>query len=292
MSLRQYEAFVKVVELGSLTRAAAALGYTQSGVSHMLQNLESELGFTVLTRSRAGIRLTQEGERVLPCIRAILNAEEQMQQVVSSIQGMEMGRVRIGAFTSVAVHWLPALIKGFQELYPGIEFELRNGDYYDVENWLNAGEVDMGFVTMPTTVDGECIPLMQDRLLAILPQDHPLAEELIFPVAQFEKEDFISLEHQSDHDARRVLEASGLSPKVKFYTKDDYQMIAMVEYGLGVSIVPELLLEGRDYRVARLELEPPSQRVIGLAIPNAGALNPAARNFRDYILQWMGEKYL
>ncbi|NCC68687.1 MAG: LysR family transcriptional regulator, partial [Clostridia bacterium] len=139
MSANKYEAFVRVVELGSLTKAAEAIGVTQSAVSHMINSLEAEFGFSLLRRGRSGAFLTTEGERVIPAVRGILNHSEQLSQIVASIRGVETGTVRIGAFTSVAVHWLPGMIKAFQRDYPNVEIRLMNGDYHDVEQWLEEG---------------------------------------------------------------------------------------------------------------------------------------------------------
>ena len=111
MALDKYQTLMTVVDTGSLTRAAEQLGCTQSAVSHCLDALEKELGFAVLKRSRAGVRLTNEGERLLPAVRSFLGAAEQLRQTASSIRGLESGTVRIGAFTSVAVHWLPPILK-------------------------------------------------------------------------------------------------------------------------------------------------------------------------------------
>lgn len=289
MTVSKYEAFVRTVELGSLTRAAAELGCTQSAISHSIDALEAELGFAVLTRSRGGVKLTGEGERVLPAVRAVLNSAEQLKQVASSVRGLDSGTVRIGSFTSVAVHWLPAVLKRFQADYPNVDFKLLNGDYHDVEGWLADGSIDIGFVNLPSPVDCECITLMEDRLLAILPRDHKFASYPKFPLVECETEPFISLLESSDHDARRALEAAGVQPNVRFATKDDYAIIAMVEQGLGISIMPELLLKGRHDDITVLPLVPEAKRTIGIAIPRGSASSPATRRFADYVVRYVTE---
>ena len=130
-----------VVETGSLTRAAQVLGCTQSAVSHSIDSLEQELGFALLKRSRAGVRLTGEGERMIAAVRNLLNSAEQLQQTASAIRGLDSGTVRIGSFTSVAVHWLPPVLKEFQHDYPKVNIRLLNGDYHDVEQWLLEGSL-------------------------------------------------------------------------------------------------------------------------------------------------------
>lgn len=287
--ISKYEALAKVVELGSLTKAAEALGCTQSAVSHAISNLESEFGFAILKRSRAGVRLTSEGERIMPPVRGMLNYEEQLKQTVSAIRGLDFGTVRIGAFTSVAVHWLPSVIKEFQSDYPNVDIKLLNGDYHDVEQWIIEGSVDLGFVNVPADLGCECVPLMEDRLLAILPRDHKFASYPKFPLVECETEAFITLLETSNHDANKALSAAGIKPNIRFSTKDDYAIIAMVEQGLGISIMPGLLLKGRHDDVVIRELVPPSKRTIGLAIPETSKASPATRRFADYIVKWVTE---
>ena len=124
MNTSKYKVFLKVAELGNITRAAEELNYTQSGVSHAISALEEEFGFPLLIRRRKGVILTPDGERVLPAIQNIVNSTEQLNQIVSAIKGLNAGTIRIGAFTSVAVHWLPGMIKGFQTRYPNVDFRL------------------------------------------------------------------------------------------------------------------------------------------------------------------------
>ena len=291
-SLAKYQTLLAVVELGSLTRAAEQLSCTQSAVSHSIDSLEGELGFALLKRSRAGVRLTMEGERLMPAVRGLLNSAEQLSQLASSIRGLDSGTVRIGAFTSVAVHWLPGVFKEFQADYPKVDFKLLNGDYHDVEQWLADGSVDMGFVAVPCGLDCECIPLVEDRLLAILPENSRFASYPRFPLTECGTEPFISLLESSDHDARRALEAAGVKPNVRFYTKDDYAIIAMVEQGLGMSIMPELLLKGRHDRLLALPLVPEAKRVIGLAIAAGSKAGPATRRFADYVVRYVTARQL
>ena len=291
MNIGKYETLMAVVEYGSLTRAAQSLGCTQSAVSHSIESLEQELGFALLKRGRAGVRLTGEGERLIPAVRNLLNSAEQLAQTAASSRGLESGTVRIGSFTSVAVHWLPPVLKEFQKDYPRVEFKLLNGDYHDVEQWLMEGSIDIGFVNVPSTVDCECIPLMEDRLLAILPRHSRFESYPRFPLVECETEPFISLLESSDHDARRALEAAGVKPNVRFYTKDDYAIIAMVEQGLGISIMPELLLKGRHDDIQMLPLVPEARRTIGIAIAAGDKAGPATRRFADYVVRYVTENH-
>ena len=289
MTLAKYQAFITVVEQGSFTRAAQELNCTQSAVSHSIDSLEQELGFSLIKRGRSGVHLTDDGERLLPAVRNLLSSAEQLSQTAAAIRGLDTGTVRIGAFTSVAVHWLPGVLKAFQQDYPNVSCMLKNGDYFDVESWLTDGSIDVGFVNVPCAVKCECIPLMEDRLLAVLPLNSRFANYPKFPIVECEHEPFISLLESSAQDSRRALEAAGVTPNVRFYTKDDYAIIAMVENGLGMSIQPELLLKGRDDKVQTMPLIPEAKRTIGLAIAAGDRAGPATRRFADYVVRYVTE---
>ena len=135
----------------------------------------------------------------------------------------------------------------------------------------------------------ECnkIPLKEDRLLAVLPQGHHLAQLNSVPLSAAAAEPFISLLKNSDQDLRRALQHTGITPNVKYYTKDDYAIIAMVEQGLGISIMPELLLQERMEKLCVRELDPPARRTIALGFGDAAAKSPATAKFIDHICDWV-----
>ena len=286
MSLKKYEAFVRTVELGSLTKAAQSLGSTQSRISHILSDLEAEYGFSLLRRSRGGIELTEAGRLVLPKMQEILSKEQAFAECVDEIRNANAGTVRVGVFTSVAVHWLPGMIRSFQAEHPGAHLEMRNGDYHDVDQWLREGSVDLGFVTLPAPAGMRTIPMAEDPLVAILPRDHRLARLEQIPIEELGQDPFISLLQSSDHDIHRALDNAGVHPNIKFTTKDDYAILAMVEQGLGISIVPQLLIRGRGQNLAVRPLVPQASRTIALAIPEGEAL-PVVNAFAQTAVEWL-----
>lgn len=287
MSLKKYDTFLKVVELGSLTNAARALEHTQSGITHILHSLEDDLGFCLMKRDRSGITLTDEGKEILPYIKEVIAANERLEEKRLQITHAESNTIRIGTFTSVAVNWLPTIIKEYQAKSEDIQIELIDGGYDDIIQKLSEQKVDIGFVTIPNDLTCKCIPLYEDRLLAVLPTKHPLAGRVSLPVHFFETEPVISLMADTDRDTRTVLNASGITPNIKFRTKDDYAMIAMVEKNLGICIVPELLLHGTNNRVTVMELDPPAKRMIGIALPAYDTASPAVKEFAQFIIDWV-----
>ncbi|GAB6989229.1 LysR family transcriptional regulator [Paenibacillus pini] len=287
MSLYKYEVFHTVIELGSLTKAAEQLGLTQSGVSHAIQSLETELGFSLLTRNRAGVRLTDNGEHILKYIRDILHIQEQIKQEAAAINGLERGTVRIGTFTSISVQWLPGIISQFLEDHPHIEIKLFEGDYHEIEEWLLNGEIDFGFVSLPTLDSFDVIPLEKDRMLCIVSPEHGLHDQTQVQYSQIVGEPFIMPKDGSDYDVRRVLRKGKVKPDIRFQAADDYAIVAMVEQGLGISILPEMILQGRTNQVIALELEDHSYRSLGIAIHATKNVSPATRTIIECTKEWL-----
>ena len=286
MSLKKYEAFVRTVELGSLTKAAQSLGSTQSRISHILNDLEEDYGFRLMHRSRGGIELTEAGQLLLPKMNAIVQKAQELSECVSEIRSADAGTVRLGVFTSVAVHWLPGMIRAFQAAHPRAQLEMRSGDYHDVDQWLREGSIDLGFITLPGPAGMRTIPLAEDPLVAILPKGHRLAALSQIPIEELREDPFISLLQSSAHDIHRALDNAGIRPNIKYTTKDDYAILAMVEQGLGISIVPQLLIRGRTQNLEVRPLIPKASRTIALAIPEGEAL-PVVRAFAETAVGWL-----
>ena len=155
MNIQKYLAFVKTVEYGSFTKAAERLNYSQSGISRMINDLEKEWKISLLERSRAGVRLTSDGLALLPYTKSVCAEYEKLQTQIDEINGLQLGIIRIGTFSSVATHLLPNIIKRFQTDYPNIDYELLLGDYTEIENWILEGRVDCGFLRLPAHPDLE-----------------------------------------------------------------------------------------------------------------------------------------
>lgn len=165
MNISKYKAFIKVVECKNITKAAEELGYTQSGISHMIRDLEEECTFKLLTRSKAGVKLTENGKLLLKPLQEIINGYEKFQQTVNVINGLETGIIRIGTFTSISVQWLPSIMKKFQKDFPKIEIQLFDGSCIEIEKWLEEGKIDCGFLTNSSNYKFDFVPLKEDRMM-------------------------------------------------------------------------------------------------------------------------------
>lgn len=283
MNLQKYMAFVKTVEYGSFTKAGVMLSYSQSAISRMIQDLEREWNVTLMERGKAGVRLTSDGIKLLPHAKRVCEEYEKLQMEVDELNGLQSGLIRIGTFSSVATHWLPNIIREFQKAYPNMDYELLLGDYAEIEGWILDGRVDCGFLALPLQSNLETIFLEQDRLLAVVPEGHPLAALPKIPVQALCEEPFMLLEKSGRADAAMLFDRCGLTPDVRFTTWDDYAIMSMVESGLGLSILPELILKRVPYRIVAKELDVPAYRKIGIALRSQKTASLAVKRFLEYL---------
>lgn len=283
MNISKYMAFVTTVEYGSFTKAGEILNYSQSAISRMINDLEKEWKISVLERSKAGVKLTSDGMKLLPYAKSLCEEYKKLQMQVDELNGLQSGIIRIGTFSSVATHWLPNIIKKFQKNYPNIDYELLLGDYTEIENWILEGRVDCGFLRLPTHKDLETIFLAKDKLLAILPENHYLANKEKVSLSDLCNEPFLMLDKGNNSDVTKVFEQNGIPPKIHFTTWDDYAIMSMVESGLGISILPELILRRIPYKLVFKELVIPAYRNIGLAFRNKKTISLAVEKFLEYL---------
>ncbi len=285
MSLVKYEILQKVAEVHSFTKAARALGLTQSAVSHAVSNLEKEFGFPLIHRSRTSVTLTADGQTMLVAMRKVLQAEEQLQQEASRINGLTKGTVRVGLISSISTNWMPKIIRLMDQKYPGIRIELREGDYYQIEQWLIAGEIDCGFLNRPSSKQFQYIPLIKDPMLCIISSDSPLYNMIQINLQDIEEEDFIMPSYKGTNDVLTIFEKYGIKPNIRFELFDDKAIITMVEHSLGITIMPKLVLGRLPDNVKAVPFEQETFRIIGLS--TSYNVSPAAGKFIEILQDWL-----
>lgn len=283
VSVLKCRAFVEAARLGGFTKAADALGCSQSGISRMISDLERDWGVTLLERGRGGVRLTPEGERLLGYASALCAGCDDLVRAVGDIRGLGSGRIRIGTFSSVATHWLPHVISRFKTDNPGIEYELLIGDYWEIEAWVREGRVDFGFTRLTDGMGLETMVLQRDELKAVVPEGHPLADSDVIRLEDLCGEPFLLLERCDRAEVSELLDRHGMKPEIRCTTWDDYSVMSMVEGGMGVSILPDLILRRIPYRIETRSLDVPAYRDICIAMRSRELMSPAASRFLDYL---------
>lgn len=283
MEIIQCEAVLKAAELGSLSAAGEALGYTQSGITRMLRVLEDELGYAVFVRSKRGVALTENGKAMLPMFQDIVRAHHNAKEFSSNISGLIQGSLKIGTYYSISALCLPQVLRTFCSDYPGITIDLTEGGNKEVRKWLAGSVMDCCFCAEPAAdLDCHWIPLFDDEIVAWLPPDHPKASRESFSVKDFESEPFIHTSPDHDTDQDRLLARFALHPDTRFATRDGFSTYKMVAAGLGVSFNQRLISRDWTKEVAELPLDPPQFITLGIAYPSETELSPAAKIFTEY----------
>ena len=290
METARCRAFLAAAETGSFSKAAEALSYTPSGVNQLVTALEKELGFPVFRRNTKGVTLTENGEMLLPAVREFLRQEDRIFELSAEMNGLLIGSVTIAAYSSIATHWLPAVISAFQQDYPQIRIRLMEGIWQEVSKWLDDRAADIGFFSYQEGMPYEWIPLAEDPMLALLPKDHPLAGAEAYPLKECANDRFIMPALGCDDDVTALFAKNGIVPNVQFTTLESFSVMSMVEQGLGMSVMNELITEKRICDVVRLPLDPPSQITLGIALHSKADISPAVRMFLKYAVRMLTKK--
>lgn len=289
METARCKAFITAAEQGSISGAADVLGYTPSGVSQLIAALEDDLGFKLFERSKKGVLITKDGNRMLPLIRRFIAEEEAIYEMASDIKGLAVGSVTVCSYPSIATYLLPAVIRRFREDYPNIQIKLMEGIQQEIREWIGDGTADIGFQACSESSEYEWVPLREDRMVAVVPDEHPFAKEKAYPVSRCAEEDFIMPALGNDEDVVDLLDRHGISPNIRFTTMENPVMLGMIKNGLGMSIMNELCTEVWKDRLNILPLDPPCYVTFGIVSAKGRQLPPAAMKFREYAIRMLTE---
>lgn len=287
MTLLSYQVFQTVVGQGSFQKAAEILNLTPSAVSHAIASMEQELGFSLFTRNKAGVALTNYGEHLLPYVNAVLNSDESLQQAIAGLNGLKMGNVKVGCFSSVCTNWMTDIIHSFHQRYPDINIELYQGTYADVSYWIKNGIVDIGFLSLSSAGDLPIEPLYRDPLLCVVPKDYRKREDTPYMTPDEMKDEvFVSQMETTDADIAIFMKQNGLgNVRMDYHVVDDLSTIALVAAGLGICIMPELVMNDIPYEVDRYPMMPEAHRVIGISALNPNFLAPAVKMLYQHVIE-------
>lgn len=287
--MNRYIALQKIIEIGSFTKAAEALGYTQSSISQMIASLENELSMKLLTRSRHGVKLTVEGEELYPFIERSIYQYRSMREKANEIKGLETGVIRVGTVSSVTCHWMPQLINGFKKEYPNVQFLFHQGDYTLIPEWIASGQIDFGFINPLASTNLKTKTVKNGEMLAVLPKGHPLARQKSIQLSELADEPYILLEEGHYSEPMEAFETAGITPNIQYTIHDDYAIMMMVEEGLGVSILAELILRRTNYDIVCLPIDPPITRTLAVGYKDWDSLPIASKYFIDYLMEHKDE---
>lgn len=288
MDVNKYLLFVRAAETGNLSRAAEQLNYSQTAASHMLSSMEEELGVRLLYRGRNGVSLTEDGELVYPLAKAIAEKEDAI-RALAGAENLRHGRVRVGVITSVAVKWMPQMIREFRRLHPLVELYMNDAVNYEVlKDWFSKDVIDCAFTAEAGKNRAAEIPLVKDPYYVILPLDHPLGKYRKITPHLLKGETFVIPSEGTSYSVGRILrQAKGKLIEQNGFLSDQ-ATIAMVRGGCGVSILPKLVLDSYSAKgYLRRILDPEVYRTIYLCLPARRTLRPTTRAFTAFATDWV-----
>ena len=290
MDSKKLEILMTAADLGSFTKASEVVGYTQSGLTHMMDALEREVGFPLLQRSHSGIRLTEQGRQLMPAIREFLQANAILENQIRTIAQQKTEVIRIAAYASIAMHWMPEILYRFRRVCPEIRVDLRMVDHaLEPFELLERGETDVIFASYHNYSFCDWIPLYQERMYAILPKNYPLKSEAAFPLKEFAGQEFLMPYGNFDLDVNAALEPEGLNLNTHLSRVDDETVIRMVGRGLGVSMMSELMIRGRTDDVLCVPVSPPAMRELGMGTHIRRTETESIRKLKECILLFIRE---
>lgn len=284
MTLLTYQVFKTVADIGSFHKAADILGLTPSAISHAIASMESELGFSVLTRSKNGVTLTNYGEHLLPYVNAVLNSDESLRQFIAETNGLKSGKVKIGVFSSVCTNWLPDIMSSFEAKYPEVEIEVFQGSYDEVAFWIKNGVVDLGFLSVSSAKDIPIEPLYNDPLVCVLPKGTKTEGEYM-EVDDMRGYSFVTQRESTDADIQTFLKEHSLSVQSSYHVVDDLSTVRLVEKGFGICLMPKLCMNDIPYDVDVFPIRGNPCRIIGIATMNPDFMAPAVRTMYNHIIE-------
>ena len=278
-------------DLGSFTKASEVVGYTQSGLTHMMDALEKEVGFPLLQRNHNGIQLTEQGVELMPAIREFLKANAILENQIKDMAERKDEVIRIAAYSSIAMHWIPELLYRFKRICPNVNVDLRMvDDALEPFELLESGQTDVIFASKQNYGSCDWIPLYDETMYAILPKNYPLNGRTSFPLQEFENKEFLMPYGRFDLDVKAALNPRGIKLNVKTSRVDDETLIRMVGHGLGVSMMTELMIRGRTDDVLCIPVTPTVIRQLGMGTHIRKKETESIQKLKECMLQMIREQ--
>lgn len=295
ITLRQLHAFIAVAETGGFRRAAERLYRSQSAITAQVRQLEDTLGVAVFHRTTRRVTLTAEGTRLLARAR---NALAELDAVVDDLRdevALQRGRVSIATSPTISSTRLPHIIAAYQKAYPAIAVSVREDFASPVLDAVRNNEVDFAIgPRFERARELDFRPIAVDHFHAVLPPGDALGRRRRIAFADIVDRPMLAMPRASA--LRMVLDniyrERGLSLVPRFEVSHHLTLMAMVEAGLGVTVLPAICLGAagfRRLRTARL-VDPPLARELGLITLRGQALSPAASRFAQMVERFFPER--
>lgn len=278
MDENKLRALLTAVQCGSITKAAAQLDYTQSGMTHMMNKLETELGCRLLERTSHGVKLTVQGEHLMPYVHNVLRACDVLRREADECSNLQGQCLRVGCFPSIARSWLPDVLQRFRKMHPEVRVDVlvRGNELVEA---LEDEKIQVALIDDHCARGFEWTPLLRVPLLAVVPLDYPWEEKTV-PLEHLLEGTFIS---GAEQDIEPYLPPA--APPLKIDAADDATILSMIIGGMGVSVLSSLSLIGFEDRVRGIPLREPIECELGVAVRSSRTASAPVRAFINFLMQ-------
>lgn len=285
--MTKYEMILSVYHTHSISVTAEKYNYTQSAISQAIKSFEKELGLPLFKRTKNGMLPISNTEEIIRELRTICDAENRIADIASNLTSLKNGYIHIGTIKSIAYNWLPSMVKNFSKKYPNIHFKISMGSSSQLHDKLDQNEVDCIFVSnylLPENL--EFYPMDTDELMLLTARNHPLADKLKVNLSDIKDENYIYSEDGFDFEAGGIFEQNDIHPTVLYQLDDDVAVQKMVSDGMGISVLPKLLLSNPPFDICIRPFTEHYKRTLGVAYLKDSELDPATEAFLDYVKEW------
>lgn len=282
MDTLKIKALLCAVQNKSLSKAAEEFSYTPSAFSHMADSIEAELGVRLLKRSSAGVELTKEGELLYEKLTAVVNAEKELFRTANELSESKGLQLRIGTYSSISQRLLPEILKSFKKAYPNFKISIHVGD--KLRDWLEEDVADIIFADVGSFGKNEWVPIMSDPFLAVVPSNTFVGRKSV------QREELYDFAYVSTNESslRTYFDENRFKELVHFDSVDDTSVISMVREGVGIAVLPSLMLQKQIKGVRLLKLEPPFTRTLGFAYKKSAVSSRSTATFIRYLKDELG----
>ena len=278
-----------IVELGSIQKAADHLGYTNAGVRYIIQRLEEELGIKLFYRKYGGVILTNEGKEILSWFKQLKKSEQSLCAKAKEIRHMNTGTIRVAAFNSASVLWLPGMIEQFRSVYPNVKIEIVMYDeVLEGRELLRQGEVDCGIYMAPVEDDLKAYPLVSVPIVAIVSPSDPLSKRETFPVKELGKHPYVA--GCGEKMSEDIFIKNSAEADIQFQVDNDYCAMALVSKGFGFCLIPQSLAEISPFPVVSLQLDNQENMDVVIAVRGGEPCTNSVQTFVNRAMAWIADR--
>ena len=290
MSLSLYRIFVLTVKYNSFQKTAEELNYTPSAVSHAIARLEDQFGFKLFTRDKNSVIPTTYAKELLPRIVRVLEEEDKVQREVQRMRNQKKGLIKLGVIASLSASWGPRIVQRFHKEYPDVTVLLSEYRQKDINNHLLSDHFELAFVSSYAGGQFKSVvytPLIKDPMLCVMAKDEYPENGKEVSIRELKDRTYI-LPNRLRHN---VVEAFFREKDVSVYHKhllnDDSAIISAVANGMGISILPKVVVSQYLGRVNAFPIECSPGREIGLVLPEAKPISMMVRNLVRVIQEFV-----